>query len=572
MTPPQHTKEFRFKHSSRILAYISAFSETERVIFGFLILILGFTSIALATSVNKHFLTEIPARGGELHEGIIGLPRTVNPVLAVTDTDRDITSLVYSGLTHYTNGTFVDDLALSHTISDDGLTYTFTLKPNLYFQDGTPLTTDDVAFTIQKIQDPTLKSPRRMDWANVTTKVVSPAVIQFILKQPYSPFLSNTTIGIIPKHIWGSVTDDQFIFSQYNIQPIGSGPYEITNIARDTGGIPTTYTLGTWGKYYGTTPFITTISLNFFGDETSAFAALDGGSIDSMASLSPLEATKLASEKAQSYSVISTPLPRIFGVFFNQNQNPILADKNVRQALDLAVDRSEIIQKVLAGYGTPLHGPLPPGMTSSATSDTNSLDLTDAMTILEKSGWKKGSDGIYVKTSKDKKTTQTLSFDLYTADTSDLKQTADLLKANWAQLGVQVNVKVFETSDLYQNVIRPRKYDALLFGELIGKDRDLYAFWHSSQRNAPGLNVSLYTNTKTDKLLEDIRSTQDDTTRLATYTQFDQIIRADIPALFLYAPDFIYAIPKSVHHISLGTMTTRLATYTQFDQIIRADI
>ena len=395
-----------------------------------------------------------------------------------------------------------------------------------------------------------------MDWANVTTKVVSPTVIQFTLKQPYSPFLSNTTIGIIPKHIWGSVTDDQFIFSQYNIQPIGSGPYEITNIARDTGGIPTTYTLGTWSKYYGTMPFITTISLFFFGDETSAFAALDGGSIDSMASLSPLEATKLASEKAQSYSVISTPLPRIFGVFFNQNQNPILADKNVRQALDLSVDRNEIIQKVLAGYGTSLHGPLPPGMTGSVTSDTDALDITDAMTILEKAGWKKGSDGIYAKTSKDKKTIQTLSFDLYTADTSDLKQTAELLKHNWATLGVQVTIKVFETSDLYQNIIRPRKYDALLFGELIGKDRDLYAFWHSSQRNAPGLNVSLYTNTKTDKLLENIRSTQDDATRLATYTQFDQMIRADIPALFLYAPDFIYAIPKSVQNISLGTMTT----------------
>lgn len=138
--------------------------------------------------------------------------------------------------------------------------------------------------------------------------------------------------------------------------------------------------------------------------------------------------------------------------------------------------------------------------------------------------------------------------------TPDLKQAAELVKNSWKALGAQVDIKVYEQNDLYQNIIRPRKYDALLFGEVIGKDRDLYAFWHSSQRNAPGLNVAMYANSKVDKLLEDMRTTSDEGVRMAKYAQFDQALRADLPAIFLYVPDFVYAVPKSVRGIKLGSM------------------
>ena len=144
---------------------------------------------------------------------------------------------------------------------------------------------------------------------------------------------------------------------------------------------------------------------------------------------------------------------------------------------------------------------------------------------------------------------------MYTADAPDLTQAADLVQKAWTSLGAQVNVKVFEAGDLYQNVIRTRSYDALLFGEQIGKDQDLYAFWHSSQRNAPGLNVSMYTNSKADKLLETIRTINDDAARSKAYAQLDQIIQTDIPAIFLYAPDFIYAVPKSLRGITLSSVT-----------------
>ena len=546
-------KELRFKRGSHILGYMRQFSATEKFIFGALAIVAFVTAIMMAANVNAYFSTTIPAYGGELREGVVGLPRTVSPVLAITDVDRDLSSLVYAGLTRYDGTSIVPDIAKSWTVSDDGLTYSFMLRPNVRFQDGTLLTADDVAFTIQKVQDSALKSPHRADWSNVTVQEISPSEIHFILKQPYSPFLTNTTIGIMPKHIWANVSTDQFIFSQYNISPIGSGPYKISSVINDKGGIPTEYRLSTWSGYYGTVPYISSVTFKFFGDDGKALAALDSGVIDSLSSIAPADAARLATDSAQAYKVLSAPLPRIFGVFFNQSQAPALADKNVRTALDMSVDRNAIVKAVLSGYGVPIDGPLPTGFPGADTQPAGGADISGAQALLEKNGWKKNAAGIYEK--KTGKITQDLAFDIYTADTPDLKQAAQLVQKSWLAMGAQVTVKVFEPSDLYQNVIRTRKYDALLFGELIGKDRDLYAFWHSSQRNAPGLNVALYANSAADKLLESIRATGDDATRNAQYAQFEKMIQTDVPAVFLYVPDFTYVVPKALHDISLNTIT-----------------
>lgn len=556
MIEKEYMREFRFKSGSSILNYIRQFSATEKAVFGMFFILALITSLWMLGIINSNFTSKVPANGGTLREGLVGLPRTVNPVLAITDVDRDISSLVYSGLMRYKDGEIVPDLAETYKISSDGLTYTFTLKDGVEFHDGSPLTAEDIAFTIQKIQDPVLKSPKRADWANVGIKVISAKEIEFSLKQAYSPFLGNTTVGIIPKHIWKDVSGDQFIFSQYNIEPIGSGPYKNSGMSRDNGGIPTTLSLSVWKPYMSKRPMISSIIFHFFSDEDKALEALISGQVDSLPSISSIDAASLASNSGERYTVSSTPLPRIFGIFMNQNQNPVFADKSVRIALEMTVDRNAIIDIALGGYGQAIDSPLPPGMLNTVPSqiEISTSTIAKAQAILEKNGWKiEPSTGIYQK--KDKTTLQTLSFDIYTADTADLKQTADMLKQTWTALGAEIEIKVFEPSDLYQNVIRTRKYDALLFGEFIGKDRDLYAFWHSSQRNAPGLNIAMYANSKADKLLEDIRTTNDEQARLSKYKQFDEIIRSEIPAIFLYAPKFIYAVPKSLRGMELSSVT-----------------
>ena len=217
----------------------------------------------------------------------------------------------------------------------------------------------------------------------------------------------------------------------------------------------------------------------------------------------------------------------------------------------MSVDRATIISQALHGYGLPIDGPLPFGTNNS---NVTSFNIAGAQALLEKNGWTKNADGIYMK--KGKKDNTLLAFDIYTADTTDLKQVAEIVKNNWTKLGAEVNVKIFEPSDLYQNIIRTRKYDALLFGEFIGKDRDLFAFWNSSQRNYPGLNVAMYTNPNTDKILDSIRSASTEDVRANLFKQFSDTIKNDLPAAFLYVPDFTYVVPKNLKGVNLGTLTT----------------
>jgi len=548
VTDNQSSKELHLKGGSSILGYIKKFSSTEKAVFGLFALLAIVMAVVMAAQVNSHFMVEVPAKGGTLREGLVGLPHTVNPILAVTDVDRDISSLVYAGLTKWQDGAIVPDMASDWNVSSDGLTYTFNLRPGLKFQDGTPVTADDVVFTVGKAQDPALKSPRSGDWVGVTATASSMTQVKFALKQPYGSFLSATALGVIPKHVWSAVSDDQFIFSEYNTAAIGSGPYKIASESRDSGGIPTGYHLTTWSGYRGATPDLSAISFSFFPDQDHAMNALLNGDIDSMPAVTPEEAVRLASNTGESYTIRSSPLSRIFGVFWNQSQNPVLADLSVRQALDMSVDRAALVKTVLDGYGAPIAGPVPPSL-DATTGPIERPDVAAARALLEKAGWKRGSDGIYAKK------TVLLSFTLYTADAPELKQAALALKASWTAMGAAVTVKVYDSSDLYQNVIRPRKYDALLFGEQIGKDGDIYAFWHSSERNAPGLNVAMYANSKADKLLESLRAATSTDVRAALYGELDRTIEADSPAVFLYTPDFIYAVPKILHGVSLDDMT-----------------
>ena len=546
-------KELRIKGSDAILSIIKSFSATEKVIFSILAFILFISMIVLATRVNIYFLVAVPTQGGQLDEGVIGLPRLINPVLAFSDVDKDITNLVYAGLMKYdSRGNLLPDLAQSYTVSPDGLTYTFTLKDNTYFNDGSRVTADDVVFTIQKIQDQNLKSPRRADWTSIAVTKLNDTQVQFTLKQPYAPFLGNTTVGILPKHIWGNVSTDEFIFSQYNIQPIGAGPYQFSAITRDSGGIPTSISLVPFPRYQNNEAFISTIVIHFFQDDKKAMEAITNSTVQSLSTVDPADVQTIIAGSNHT-KILTSTLPRIFAVFFNQNQNPVLANGEVRKALNMATDRNSIVKNVLHGYGKSIDSPIPLSFIPDATPATSTIDIAGAQALLKKAGWVLNAQNIFEK--KMKTGTTTLAFSISTADSPDLVRTANMLKDEWTQLGADVDIRIFEAGDLTQNIINTRKYDALLFGESVGRDIDLYAYWHSSARVAPGLNISMYVNSQADKLLEDARSASSTQNRLADYAAFDDIIQTDSPAVFLYSPDFIYAVPDNVKRLELGQVS-----------------
>ncbi|MEX2010457.1 MAG: ABC transporter substrate-binding protein [Parcubacteria group bacterium] len=547
-------KRFHLPKERSVRRAVRSFSLAEKTVFYVFVLLFIFSGTALIWKVNSSFLVEVPSRGGTLVEGIVGNPRFINPTLALSEADKSLSALIYSGLISKNHlGEIENNLAEEISTESNGLTYTARLKEGVKFHDGVEITADDIIFTIQKIQDPNIKSPLFGDWSGVAVEKIDERTVRFSLKQPYAPFLNNLSLGILPRHIWRNVRTDEFAFSQFNTLPVGSGPYKINNVERNSGGIPDYYDLVP-NNEAPRIPYISHIIFKFYASEKDLLEAFRKGDIDSLSGIASDQAELLKKSGAQ---IHSSPLPRVFGVFFNQNQNKVLLDKTVRSALNISAPKEEIVETVLHGFGTVIDGPLPPGTLGEevVSSLARESRLESAAALLSKSGWARNPQtGVLEK--KSGKVIVTLSFSISTGNVPELRAVAEKLRDTWTALGAQVEVQVYETGELNQTVIRPRKFDALLFGEVVGRDADLYPFWHSSQRIDPGLNIALYANSRADKFLEDVRKTTDPALRRSSYTAFQQEIKNDVPAVFLYAPNFIYVLPEKVKGVDLGELST----------------
>ncbi|MFA5937097.1 MAG: ABC transporter substrate-binding protein [Candidatus Paceibacterota bacterium] len=535
---------------------ISHFSKREYFVFLYFIAVLCISTLIILQNINKSFMVNVPTQGGSISEGIVGTPRFINPILASSPADQDLVSLIYSGLMRKnTDGTLITDLAEKYEVSKDGLTYTFTLKDKIYFHDEKPITADDVIFTINKIKDPVIKSPKNGSWNGISVEKIDERTIKFTLKQSYASFLENTTIGIMPASLW---ENSPIELNDANTQPIGSGPYKINKVSKQSSGIIDYYDLVPFKKFNLGKPYIKKITLRFYSNENEQILALENGEVDQISSITPSNAKVL---KEKNYRVESITLPRVFGLFFNQSQNQIFTDKNIIKAIDLAVDKDNVVNSVLLGYGVVIDGPIPPNMVDYQKLNKEEISheekIKQAQEILNKDGWQKGENGFLQKTitEKKKKKITYIEFSISTGNAPELAQSAELIKKDLENIGMKVTVKTFEVGNLNQGVIRPRKYDALLFGQIINHESELFAFWHSSQRKDPGLNVAMYTNAKVDKILEDAFITIDEKARIKKYAEFENEIKKDMPAVFLYSPNFIYVVSKNVQGFSLNHIT-----------------
>jgi peptide/nickel transport system substrate-binding protein len=538
----------------KVRLIVANFSLKERAIFITSVMLFCIGVFGGLVAISNRHTSIVPIFGGTYREGIVGSPRFINPVLANSDADHDVSALVYNGLVRSdATGDLIPDLAASWTISPDGKTYTFILKPNLKFQDGKALTSADVAFTVTKIQDPTLKSPLAVAWDGVGVTTPDASTVVFSLQKPYAGFLNQLTIGILPSHIWSSVADANWVQSEYNTEPIGSGPFGVTSVSRSSVGVPQTYSLKAFQGFALGRPLIKHFKIVSFANQDDASAAFKSGSISGLAAVDP---SAIASLKSHGTQVLTTQLPRVFGMFFNPSQNPIFADQTVVKAVNLGVDKNALIQSVFDGYAVPLDGPLPQ-FVDTGTSDIATKQLL-AEKMLDADGWKVNpTTGIREKTttSGKTKTTTPLEFSLSTANTPELEDSAQLIAEQLQKIGVQVDVKIFEIGNLNENVIRPRAFDALLFGEIVQHDTDVYAFWDSSQKADPGLNITGYTNKTVDALLEKALVEPDQSKRFALYDQVSTQLAATAPVVFLYTPDFTYLLSASVQNAAIPPIT-----------------
>lgn len=560
----------------------------ERMIL--LVLLMVFLGSLSWNLVRTYYRTTIsvPAYGGTYVEGIVGKPEYLNPVLSENNnTDADLTSLIYSGLMrHDGEQNLINDVASGWQLSEDKMQYTISLREDAAFHDGTPLTADDVLFTINMIQNPRYKSPLLPNWVNVDVRAEGRYQVVFTLKKPFVPFLHNLTFGILPKHIWENVTPEEFPLSEYNKKPVGSGPYAFVRLEKDSGGTITQVVLKANNKYYTKRPYIETLLFKFYPNEQAAIDALNKQEVAGINNISHQNASAV-NANSNTMEILQS---RYFAVFLNINHSKIIADDSVREALAWTTCKKQIIDEALHGKGKEIDGPvLTVPMEGVEGFEARACSVDKGKEILEKGGWKlkdykdknkkeESSEDeeaqavaeprkVYQNASKD-----FLTLTLTTADYPELVATAEILKGQWESLGAVVNVEVLSIGDLTNTKIDPRDYDALLFGEILGADPDPRPYWHSAERKSPGQNLASYNNVEADELLDRSRAEVNEEVRSELFQKFQLMINRDVPAIFLYSPSYLYPINKGIRGVDIKTINTpaeRLAEITNWFTIER---
>lgn len=512
-----------FSIKERRTFYVSALAA---VISGFILVWILFISITVVS----------PARGGEYAEGLVGQPTYVNPILAGNEADRDLVRLTFANL---------PTLADKIEAEKNGKVYHVRLKENLFWSDGEKLTSDDVVFTLQELQDPQTGSPYLVNWQGVSVSRVSELEVQFDLATPNAFFRQYLNdLYAIPKHLFADTPPANWKLSDYNLRPVGSGPYVFDSYEKRADGFISAYRLVSNDKYAGNKPYIENFSFIFFTKLEDLIKGFNSGQVDAVAGLEP----QSLSDIRRTYDLAEYSLPVYYAVFWNQNQNPALADDAVRNALSLAIDRNDLVSKVISGYGKPAHDPLPldlPGINRTEES----FDPGGASQVLSDAGWKMGDQGMLEKDNK--KTKIELQFTLTVPNISSVVSAANYLKDQWTKLGASVSLNVLSPQDILSGPIKNRDYQAIIYGNLLS-GQDLSAFWRSSEKYYPGLNLSLYGDKGTDKLLESIRQNQDDTSRASQLETLAGSISSARPAAFLYSPYSLFVSSRDVNGVTAG--------------------
>ncbi len=530
------------------------FSRRERItvsIAGAIALIAG---MLFLSRVYLRMTHPVPAVGGEYTEGLLREPRTINPIFFSTnDTDRDLARLMYAGLIKYDSaGTPVPALAALIESIDYGLHWTVTLRPDLTWQDGETLNADDVLFTIKTIQNSDFKSPLRTNWQGVEAKKTGSLTIDFELRAGYGPFIENLGVGIIPEHLWKDVTPEQAPLHELNLQPVGAGPYRFDNIELRKDGSIESYSVRRNKRYHHGEPLLQRINFSFFRTEEELMSAWRRGTIDGVGSV-PETVAVAVNSKLVTRRDLKTP--RIFGLYFNTKNAPALANESVRRAIAHAVNREAIAEHAPAGGAIPTDTFLPAPFFDRTSNESFShpYDVLRARTLLDEAGWNDDRDGIREKRTGSGKnaTTTALKFRIATSEWPDLVRAAGLTAEMLADVGIGIEIDRYPVSDLETQVIRPRAYEILLFGQVYGREPDPFPFWHSSQLRDPGLNVAQFSHKTADRVLEEIRKTTDHALRDKAFQSLQGVFEKELPAIFLFTQLYIYLLPAHIQGVEL---------------------
>lgn len=552
--------------------------------------------LSLIFSGTRFYMTHlqvVPVAGGVYREGINGKPSLINPLYAViNDADSDLTSLIFSSLFKRSkDGQLMKDLVEEYEISEDGKEYSITIRSDAFWHDDDrTLNADDIIFTFNAIKDKAYKSPLRMSFIGVEVERIDDYKFKFILTESYAAFLELLTFGVMPSEIWSQVPIEKVQYSPLNLKPIGSGPYKISEIKRETTKEIHEYHLVVNEQYYGNKPRVD-IVFKYYQNTEETIAALNNNLVDSINRL-PFEYKEdIKLPKVFDYHKLR--MPNITLVFLNEEQNSSLGDKAARQALTYSIDRNRIINQVLDGYGDIVNSPI---ISNSFAYNENvnqyKYDIIKAEKLLENIDWKivevtkeavtqaeenKDSDD---EATKNKalailevgegkwrmKNGEYFVIRLTTVDRSENNQIVNMIADFWENIGVKAIIEIVPTAKMQTEIIKPRNFEALFYGQILSADPDSYIFWHSSQIGEEGYNIAGYSNKDVDQLLEDGRLTSDQGVRQEKYRKFQEIISEEAPVIFMYSPNYLYLQNKKVKGFSVNNIVEPSNRFANIDE------
>ena len=498
-----------------------------------------------------------PVQGGIYTEALIGQLQRMNPVLDLyNDVDQDIDKLLFSGLVSFdSQGLPQPDLAESWGVSEDGLIYNFVLRKDAKWHDGEQVTNDDVRFTIDLMRSENSLFPDdlRTFWGKVEINISSenPQMIQFVLPEPFAPFLDYLSFGVLPRHLLDGVDMSNMAEHTFNLQPIGSGPYRFQELIVENGQIQGVV-LTANQDYYLQVPYIETIIFRFYPDSQSALLAYQDGVVMGIGRVDDSILPQVLKE--EDLSLYTARSPEMSMIFLNLNnpQIPFMQDQKVRQALWKGLNRQWIINKILGGQAYLAYGPILPG--SWAYYDgfaTQEYSPEEAISELQELEYVVKSDDDPVRVKDEVR----LEFELVYPDDALHESIAKAIQSDWAKLNVKVNLRAASYETIINTDLADRTYQAALVDINLNRmhDPDPYPFWDQAQATG-GQNYSQWNDTSASEYLEQARVSTDLAERERMYRNFQFIFEREIPSIPLYYPVYNYAVSNKVNGIRIGPL------------------
>lgn len=499
------------------------------------------------------YIATAPASGGTYAEGVVGQINSLNPLYSASDAEESIRQLVFSSLYKYdTTGHLLPDLATGMKISNKNRTYTVSLRTDASWQDKTPVTAQDVVFTINLIKDPATLSPLRVNWTNISVRAVDSRTVEFTLPAVYAAFPEALTFSILPEHLLSSIAPGIMRESTYSQAPIGSGPFsfDFLQAASGSDNAQTVHLIAN-KNYYGGAPLLDRFEIHSYFDQNSLAAAVKNNEVNGAAGLPP---SLLLSAKQTTYRKVPQPIDTGVYLLLN-NTNPILRDVKVRKALQLATDTTAI-RNQLGDSALPLGLPFLDGQLTGDVPKADAYNQKKAADLLDQAGWKL-VNGTRVNGK------QTLKITITTTKDARYESTMNAVLKQWSGLGIDVQSNEVDASSVssrfVQDVLQSRNFDVLLYELAIGADPDVFAYWHSSQIGISGFNFTSYSNARSDDNLSSARMRLEPALRNLKYIQFARQWLADVPAIGLYQPVEEYVVSNDATSVLPGSKLVTLA-------------